>query len=59
MTDLGKCNDIFCKHNTNRQCECSEVWIEYGDGVAFCDQQNDDGWEKRVEKIDGKYSQKK
>jgi len=56
---IGKCNDIFCKNNTNRQCDLGEIYIEYGDRVAFCDQQDDDGWESRVELIGKIYFQKK
>lgn len=59
MPIIGKCNDIFCKYNINRQCDLLEVWIEYGDRTAFCSQQDEDGWEKRVEKIGGIYFQKR
>ena len=59
MPIVGKCNNIYCNNNKNRQCELGEVWIEYGDRVAFCADQDDEGWEKRVEKIGGIYFQKK
>jgi hypothetical protein len=54
---MVKCNDIFCKNNTKRECDY-EPTIEYGATVAFCADQDDNGWEERVIKVDGKYLQK-
>lgn len=59
MAIIGKCNDIFCEHNTNHRCDLGEVWIEYGDRTAFCAEQDDNGWKDRVVEVGGMYFQKK
>jgi hypothetical protein len=59
MPIVERCNDIFCKSNKDRTCMEGSIDIEYGVGTAFCSGQDDEGWEKRVEKVGNVYKQRK